>query len=403
MGNAILEKLTELKPFCLIHYKTYDDVVRGVRRGDDYFGLIIPEDFSQKAIPGNDVARLQLITSGGTNYVATLMAERFSQILANDLNDKIATERWRKIIFYTTELAKKGEMLHGATEKLALGLSNQGLFGALVGLPSETDMKKLAEGAKLYQGKIEELAAGLDKAKDIGDKGDTLAVSVLPEQKDLTPVTFNGEAYSPYFMCLSIWLGGVMSAFLFHLVIFPAGMEGKSKTAKIIGKGLAPTTITLIGAMILGLVVQFWMRVPVLNPLGYYTTLIVAVIVFNSLILSFVKMVGDAGKLIAVLFLVIELSSSGGIYPIQTSPEFYQFFYPYMPLTHVLNALRASMFGSYDGDWMRYLLFLIPWLAIGFSFAFFSADRYKYVPEDQYGPALTLSFKREGPEMRRKA
>lgn len=401
LGNALVERLKEIKPFMFVQYDTFEAAERGVRRGDDYFALVVPADFTEKALPGTDVGRLHVITSGGTNFVANLMAERFSQIVANDLNDKIATERWRKIIFYTTELAQRGEKLHSATEKLALGLSNQGMFGALVGLPSPDDMKKLAEGAQLYQGKIEELAAGLDKAKEIGNQTDTLAVSVLPEQKDLTPVSVNGEAYSPYFICLSIWLAGVMSAFLFHLVIFPKSMENKTKTAKIIGKGMAPTTILLIGAMILGLVVQFWMRVPVLNPFGYYATLLAAVLVFNSLILSFVKMVGDAGKLVAVLFLIIQLSSAGGIYPIQTSPDFYQFLYPYMPITHVLNALRASMFGSYEGDWVRYLLFLIPWLMIGFSFAFFSADRYKYVLDDQYGPALTLSIKREGPDMRK--
>ncbi len=500
LGDSITAKLKELKPFYFVEYDSYKSAKRGVKRGDEYFALVVPEEFSKKAIPGNDVGRLQVITSGGTNFVATLMAERFSQIVANDLNDKIAIERWRYVILGgkeahdaavklrdgiqqalagseklksgleeaeegaqklaegeeklatglasidTTALAEKGEKLHGATEKLALGLSNQGMLGALVGLPSNKDMKKLAAGAKQYQSKVEQLAAGLDQAAEGAEKiaekkqelvggigrlktgseeltagleaihqgleqfskalsseerkADTLAVSVLPQQKELTPVTANGEAYSPYFMCLSIWLGGVMSAFLFHLIIFPASMENKSKIAKIIGKGSAPTTIVLFGAVILGLVVQFWMQVPVLNPVGYYATLIVAVIVFNSLILSFVKMVGDAGKLIAILFLVIQLSASGGIYPIQTAPGFYQFLFPYLPLTQVMNALRASMFGSYDGDWVRFLLYLIPWLVISFIFAFFSADRYKYVPDNQYGPALTLSFKREGPEMR---
>jgi len=500
LGNDILEKLKEIKPFYFIQYDDYKSAERGVRRGDDYFALVIPADFSEKTIPGNNVGRLQVITSGGTNFVATLMAERFSQIVANNLNDKLAIERWRNVIsggreayeatlklrdgiqraiegsvelksglesaevgakklaegdeklasglagINTVALTEKGEQIHGATEKLALGLSKQGMIGALVGLPSDKDMKKLAAGAKLYQSKVEELAAGLEKARGGAEKiaekkqelvsgldqlksgseqltsgleainqgldrfaqalnieerrAETLAVSVLPKQKELTPVTVNGEAYAPYFMCLSIWLGGVMSAFLFNLVIFPVSMEHKTKTAKIIGKGLAPTTIVFLGTVFLGLVVQFWMRVPVINAFGYYTTLLVAVIVFNSLILSFVKMVGDAGKLIAVLFLVIQLSCSGGIYPIQTSPEFYQFLYPYLPLTHVMNALRASMFGSYDGDWIRYLLFLIPWLMISFAFAFFSADRYKYVADDQYGPALTVSFKREGPEMR---
>ena len=460
LGNEVIKKLKQTPSFRLIEYGTYEAAERGVRRGDDYFALYIPPDFSELAIPGNHVAKLQIITSSGTNIVSTLMAERFVQIIAKNLNQKLAVERWRNVISKgrqahegteklkngaeealagseklkegidkadggAVKLAEKGKELHGATQKLASGIAGHGLTGGLVGLPSDQDMKRLAEGAKLYQNKIEELAGGLgqlktgsskltdgiqqihkglsqfSKALDVEElKADALAISVQAEEKELTPVYTNGEAYCPYFMCLSIWLAGVMSAFLFHLIIFPVSMEHKTKTAKIIGKGMAPTTILLIGSIILGLVVQFVLKVPVINPFGYYATLVVAVIVFNSLILSFVKMIGDAGKLIAVLFLIIQLSSSGGVYPIQTSPAFYRFLYPYLPLTHVLNALRAAMFGSYEGDWVRFLIFLIPWLALSFAFAFFSADRYKYVPDNQYGPALTLSFKKQGPEMR---
>ena len=50
----------------------------------------------------------------------------------------------------------------------------------------------------------------------------------------------------------------------------------------------------------------------------------------------------DIGKFLALLFLVIQLASCGGTFPIQTEPGFYKFVYPFMPMTYSVDLLRES-------------------------------------------------------------
>ena len=65
---------------------------------------------------------------------------------------------------------------------------------------------------------------------------------------------------------------------------------------------------------------------------------------------------------------------------------------PYLPLTNVVEGLRASMFGSYDGNWMKYMLYMLPWAIIGFALNLIAARRFDYVEDAEYGPAVDLSF-----------
>lgn len=84
-----------------------------------------------------------------------------------------------------------------------------------------------------------------------------------------------------------------------------------------------------------------------------------------TLVVSF----GNAGKAVAVVLLVVQISGAGGAYPLQVLPKFFQNISPFLPATHAINALRASIAGVYQNDYwisMGYLaLFILPTLLLG--------------------------------------
>jgi len=96
--------------------------------------------------------------------------------------------------------------------------------------------------------------------------------------------------------------------------------------------------------------------------------------------------------LISVLFLILQIASAGGDYPIELSAPFYQSISPFLPLTYTLEALRASMFGSYGGQWLQSLCTLIPWIVASLGLSLLSKKRFRYIEDSEYGPALDLSF-----------
>ena len=71
----------------------------------------------------------------------------------------------------------------------------------------------------------------------------------------------------------------------------------------------------------------------------------------------------------AVVLLVMQVAGSGGTFPIETLPKFFQMLYPFLPFPHAIDAMHAAMAGSNGNEYlldMVYLaLFLIPSLLLG--------------------------------------
>lgn len=346
LGERLVKELRRKKPFTFVEYDSAAGAEKAVRSGEVYFALVVPAGFSGRALPGTDIGSLTLITSQGTSYIATLIAGRFAGDAAEGMNDELVVERWRAVL--GSDVVKGIDTIHNVLTLLTAEESS--------GKQSPEDM----------------------------------AMSVRVKTRDLAPVSSNGPGFAPYFMALSLWLGALMPAFLFHLIVFPRSVAAIGNTAKIAGKGIIPLMISLSGAVLLGLTVQYVLKIPVVHPAGFYLVLLLAVATYTAIILSLVRCVGDAGKLLAVLLLVVQIASSGGAYPIETSPAFYRAVSPYLPMTHVVDGLRAAIFGSYNGGWAVSLLFLLPWIAVSLCISFLSSKRFRYVDDADYGPALDL-------------
>lgn len=349
LGGKLVDELKKRKPFEFIEYPSEEKAEAAIRSGEVYFALVVPPDFSGKALPGSETGSLTLITSQGTSFIATIMAERFAREAANNINREIGVERWKVVL--SSALAKGLHTLHA-------------------------DLAKLTAGRP----------AGNKTAED-------MVTSVRVNEKELAPVSANGPGFAPYFMALSLWLSVLVSAFLFRLIVFPRSVAGKTKSAKLLGKGMIPLLISIAGAVLLGLTVQFVLKIPIVHRFGFYFVLLAAVLTYSTIILSLVRLIGDAGKLLAVLFLVMQIASASGSYPIELSPLFYRAISPYLPMTHVVGGLRASMFGSFDGEWARCMLFMLPWILVSLCLSFVSTRRFRYVDDSEYAPALDLSFK----------
>ena len=98
---------------------------------------------------------------------------------------------------------------------------------------------------------------------------------------------------------------------------------------------------------------------------------------------------GDAGKALAMVFLAVQLSSSGGILPVELSGSWFANISPWLPLTWVVQSIKASMFGAYDGEWLRPL----GWVAMaGLVVASLACyvGRWRYVRTSDVRPAISF-------------
>ena len=90
-----------------------------------------------------------------------------------------------------------------------------------------------------------------------------------------------------------------------------------------------------------------------------------------------------------MVFLAVQLSSSGGILPVELSGGWFANISPWLPLTWVVQAIKASMFGAYDGEWLRPL----GWVALaGLLIAMLACyvGRWRYVRTAEVRPAVSF-------------
>ena len=91
------------------------------------------------------------------------------------------------------------------------------------------------------------------------------------------------------------------------------------------------------------------LHVPLPQPGLFALTLLTASLTFLLIVFALVRLLGDLGKVVAVLLLIVQVTAAGALLPIQLNDEAFQAMHPYLPLTWVVSAYRASLFGAFDG------------------------------------------------------
>ena len=119
--------------------------------------------------------------------------------------------------------------------------------------------------------------------------------------------------------------------------------------------GFIQSSVILLGDL-------YFLGVQCANPGLFLLAGWAASFVFINIIYALTASFGDVGKAIAVVLMVIQVAGSGGTFPVQMLPEAFQKIYPFLPFVHSENAMRAAMFGLYNGDFWQEMLYLLSYL-----------------------------------------
>ena len=232
--------------------------------------------------------------------------------------------------------------------------------------------------AQLSQRMNEALAAGdIDALREIIGSDPTALASALsaPVQLDrhaIYPVDDFGSAMSPLYTTLALWIGALLMMVTLRVVPGARTLEqldNPTAPQLFLGRFGSVALLSLLQSTILALGNMLFLRVQVADPLLYLVCFWVAGLVFAFIIYTLVVSFANLGKALSVFLLIIQVSGGGGSYPLQLLPDFVQNLSPYPPITHAVNAMRAAMFGVYQGDfWIEIgvlLLFCIPFVLLG--------------------------------------
>ena len=107
------------------------------------------------------------------------------------------------------------------------------------------------------------------------------------------------------------------------------------------------------------------------------------------IVMLLTRALGDAGKVFAMVFLAVQLSASGGVLPVELSGGLYEIISPWLPMTWVVRAVKAAMFGAYGGAWQSPMLLVTACGLISMLLACW-IGRWRYLHPAQMQPAVGL-------------
>ncbi len=221
----------------------------------------------------------------------------------------------------------------------------------------EEGSDKIVDGNnKLLDGSNElstKLAEGADKASSVEatDKTfDMMAQPVEVVEKKVNEVSNYGTGFAPYFLSLGLFVGALLLSIVFPLKepasIPKSGMNWFISKFTIIGvvgvlQGIVAATVLLLG---LGLQVE--------SIFYFYLFTIITSITFVALIQLLVTTLGDPGRFVAIIVLILQLTTSAGTFPLELIPNALQPFNLLLPMTYSVQGFKAVISsGDYSFMW----------------------------------------------------
>ncbi|MGE7594794.1 YhgE/Pip family protein [Peribacillus frigoritolerans] len=201
---------------------------------------------------------------------------------------------------------------------------------------------------------------------DIEQESEFFSEPVLLNKHSLFPIPNYGSAMSPFFTALSLWVGGTI---LISMLSVGVSQKVYSPYQIYIGRYLIFFIIGVMQALSVSIGNIVLIDVYVADKFEYILFSVLISTVFTLIVYTFVSVLGNVGKGISVVLMVLQISSSGGTFPIQVTPPFFQHINPFLPFTYAVGLLRESVGGitwSVAGkDIFILILFLIITFILG--------------------------------------
>jgi putative membrane protein len=162
------------------------------------------------------------------------------------------------------------------------------------------------------------------------------------------PVENYGSAMAPFYTILAIWVGGLILVALLKTKVDPVRAEGMKLYETYFGRYLTFMLFGIMQALVVSLGDLYMLKIQCLEPAKFVLAAVIASIIFTNITFSMTVSFGDVGKALVVVFMVIQVAGSGGTFPIQVTPKFFQMVNPLLPFTHLINAMRECVGGVYE-------------------------------------------------------
>lgn len=200
---------------------------------------------------------------------------------------------------------------------------------------------ELDEGMSTLQ---EKLAEANEEASEVNPTEQTYEMAASPvgvEAEGINHVPNYGTGFAPYFLSLGLFVGALLLSIVFPLVepaLKPTGAFAwfSSKVSVLAITGLLQALLAVV-------IVKFALGMETVDTPMFVLTAIITSYTFIAIVQMLVSILGDTGRFVAILILILQLTTSAGTFPLELIPAPLQIFNVLLPMTYSVSAFKAAV------------------------------------------------------------
>lgn len=260
------------------------------------------------------------------------------------------------------EAAAGSQQLLAASGKLADGTSTvsagwQQVAGSVSKIHEGEE--QLLDGSGQLSSKLSEAADKTGELDADSEMFERIANPVSVKTKSFSDVPNYGTGFAPYFLSLGLFVGALLMSIVFPLRD-KAG-EPRSGFSWFAGKFTFLAAVGVIQALIADAVLLLGLDIEVSNLTAFIGLSIITSLTFLALIQLLVTVLGDPGRFVAIIILILQLTTSAGTFPLELIPNGLQVFNAWLPMTYSVSGFKAVISSGDMGSFTQNM-----WVLVGF-------------------------------------
>ncbi|MEU3895754.1 YhgE/Pip domain-containing protein [Streptomyces sp. NPDC045251] len=350
---------------------------------EDVSGLVTDREEELKKLDGNLSA---------LEKQAQALAERAPN-LSEDLDD--AVKKVNDLNTGAGKVADGAEKLHKGigTAKTGAKDLDEGVGKLRTGADDLNDgMFKLADGSEKLAGGLHDGAGRIPDydEEERDERTGVMADPVRLASESLHRAPNYGTGFAPYFVPLSLWVGAMVAYMLIAPMNRRALAAGASAWRIALAGWLPVVALGVLQTAALMSVLHWAVGLQMARAAGTVGFLFLVTACFAAIVQWLNARFGAAGRILVLALLMLQLTSAGGTYPVQTSPGFFNALHPFLPMSYVVEALRRLITGGGLEPVWHACVVLAAFTAGALALTALSARRRQVWTVDRLHPELTL-------------
>ncbi len=326
-----------------------------------------------KDVIKQDITAIQQIAQNATANLQKFLSY-YNESLEPQIRSTLTSAK-QTLTNASTMLTNVKQFIPQATDKLTqtkntLGTANQAIQKIQTEFPTlSAKIKELANKLRTLEEEAD-LAEIVQLLKnDVNAERDFFEEPIKLKEHRVFPIANYGTAMTPFYTVLSIWVGCLLLISLFYMPLH--GHDLYSIREIYFGRLLTFATFSFIQTLIITIGDIFLVDGSIQAPAYFILFGLFISLVFVTVVYTLVSVFGNVGKALAIVMLVLQIAGSGGTYPVELLPRFFQIINPFLPFTYAIEMMREAVGGIiWSTVWMD-LIFLLGFWFIFILFGFF--------------------------------